>query len=161
MDYRLLVTFACFFVIIGNINEQDKLIEMIQPFFQKNNKPFRQHHPFSGDFQCPSSDSDCSFYNLQESCFVGGKCGWLRHIDCFVSEFDWLQIDQASSPQEQKIPTQVLYGEYPLLIHNRFNRLSLFRDRLIDTSRQAAVPEYTGQLLAFKRLGVHNRSPSY
>ena len=40
VDYRLLVTFACFFVIIGNINEQDKLIEMIQPFFQKNNKPF-------------------------------------------------------------------------------------------------------------------------
>ncbi|MCU7699456.1 hypothetical protein ODV97_02705 [Enterococcus gallinarum] len=40
MDYRLLVTFACFFVIIGNINEQDKLIEMIQPFFQKEQQAF-------------------------------------------------------------------------------------------------------------------------
>ena len=102
VDYRLLVTFACFFVIIGNINEQDKLIEMIQPFFQKNNKPFRQHHPFSGDFQCPSSDSDCSFYNLQESCFVGVNVGGLGTLIASLANLIGYKLIKQALPQEQK-----------------------------------------------------------
>ena len=103
VDYRLLVTFACFFVIIGNINEQDKLIEMIQPFFQKNNKPFWQHHPFSGDFQCPSSDSDCSFLQPTRKLFCWGvNVGGLGTLIASLANLIGYKLIKQALPQEQK-----------------------------------------------------------
>lgn len=101
------------------------------------------------------------FTTYKKAVLLGVNVGGLGTLIASLANLIGYKLIKQALLKNKKIPTQVLYGEYPLLIHNRFNRLSLFRNRLIDTSRQAAVPEYTGQLLAFKRLGVHNRSPSY
>ena len=103
VDYRLLVTFACFFVIIGNINEQDKLIEMIQPFFQKEQQAFLGSITLSQVISnVPAAILIAPFTTYKKAVLLGVNVGGLGTLIASLANLIGYKLIKQALPQEQK-----------------------------------------------------------
>lgn len=103
VDYRLLVTFACFFVIIGNINEQDKLIEMIQPFFQKEQQAFLGSITLSQVISnVPAAILIAPFTTYKKAVLLGVNVGGLGTLIASLGNLIGYKLIKQALPQEQK-----------------------------------------------------------
>lgn len=110
VDYRLLITFVCFFLIVGNINEQDKLIEMIQPFFQKEQQAFLGSIGLSQVISnVPAAILIAPFTSYKKAVLLGVNVGGLGTLIASLANLIGYKLIKQALPQEQKKFQQKFY----------------------------------------------------
>jgi Na+/H+ antiporter NhaD/arsenite permease-like protein len=110
VDYRLLLTFVCFFVIVGNISEQEKLIAMIQPFFKKEQQAFLGSIALSQVISnVPAAILIAPFTSFKKAVLLGVNVGGLGTLIASLANLIGFKLIKQALPQEQKLFQQKFY----------------------------------------------------
>jgi Na+/H+ antiporter NhaD/arsenite permease-like protein len=103
VDYRLLGTFICFFIIVGNIKEQEQLIAIIQPIFQQEQQTFLGSIALSQVISnVPAAILIAPFTTFKKAVLLGVNVGGLGTLIASLANLIGYKLIKQSLPKEQK-----------------------------------------------------------
>jgi Na+/H+ antiporter NhaD/arsenite permease-like protein len=101
VDYRLLLTFLCFFLIVGNIQDQSLVTDLIRPYFQETHRAFLGSILLSqGISNVPAAILIAPFTDLEKAVLLGVNVGGLGTLIASLANLIGYKLLKQARPKE-------------------------------------------------------------
>ncbi|MBO0424743.1 MULTISPECIES: SLC13 family permease [Enterococcus] len=103
VDYRLLLTFICFFLIVGNIQDQTWITNRIRPYFQETHRAFLGSILLSqGISNVPAAILIAPFTDLEKAVLLGVNVGGLGTLIASLANLIGYKLLKQARAKEAK-----------------------------------------------------------
>jgi len=101
VDYRLLLTFLCFFLIVGNIQDLSLVTDHIRPYFQETHRAFLGSILLSqGISNVPAAILIAPFTDLEKAVLLGVNVGGLGTLIASLANLIGYKLLKQARPKE-------------------------------------------------------------
>ena len=103
VDYRLLLTFLCFFLIVGNIQDLSLVTDHIRPYFQETHRAFLGSILLSqGISNVPAAILIAPFTDLEKAVLLGVNVGGLGTLIASLANLIGYKLLKQARPKEAR-----------------------------------------------------------